>query len=238
MKSKIIKPIIRLLTICILLFFQAITVKAQSTFNGKMKFKVQNNGGKDSFITYFFQNGKMRADLPVSAMGGKTYMIFKGKSMYVVIPSQKMYMEYSGSFNKLMKYNPAMKSNSGLKKGNKKKTNWKEIWKRAKTGKTKKILGYLCNQYILPNENGGSMQIWVTNELGDISLMQNPMSPNPVLSEIKKMGGYFPLLTEEYNTNGKVVSKFQVVEVKKEKLTQNLFILPKGYKKMTVPGMK
>jgi len=228
-QSKFIKPIILLFTIFIVSFVQVKRVDAQNAFNGKMKFKVQDENGKSSYITYLFQDGNMRADLPASDMGGKVYMIVKNKSMYVVMPGQKMYIKYSGSLNKLMKFNSDK---------NEKKPDWKKIMAMAKTGKTKTILGYHCSEFFLPNDNGGGMHIWATTDLGNIAMAQNPMTPNPMLSAINKLGGYFPLLTEETNGAGKTVSKSEVVTMQKKNIDDNLFKIPSNYKKMNMPGMK
>ncbi len=210
---------------------------AQNNFVGKLKMKVSNGKQKATYITYYFQNGKMRADLPESAMGGKTYMILRDKSMYVVIPSQKMYMKYSGSYDKLMNTKFPMEADSSTGDSKGQKADWKHIWKKGKTGNTKSILGYNCVEYVFQNDGGGSMHFWVTKELGNLSLMQNPMSPNPMLNLINKMGGFFPLLTVDYGANGKIVSKIEVVQIKKQKLDEVLFALPAGFKEMKLPGI-
>jgi len=60
-----------LLTLFALMMLPLNIIKAQSSFNGKIEFKMQDKNGKIFHITYFFQNGNMRMDLPKSAMDGK-----------------------------------------------------------------------------------------------------------------------------------------------------------------------
>lgn len=213
-------------------------VKAQNQFEGKLKFKIQEENGKTNYMTYYMQNGNMRVDFPNSTMGGEAYMIMKNKSMYMVMTAQKMYIEYSGGLNKLMNSFSALRNTTGKQKEADTKTTWKEKFNKAKTGKTKTILGHLCNEFVLPDNDGNTMHIWATKDLGNIVFMQNPMSRNPFLNGIKKMGKYFPLLTELIGANGKVKSKFEVVEMSKQKLDGNLFNVPQNYKKMSMPGIK
>lgn len=211
-------------------------IKAQNQFEGKLKFKIQDENGKANYITYYTQNGNMRMDFPNSAKGG--YMIVKNKSMYIVIPAQKMYIEYSAGMKELMNSFSAPAKTTGKQKETDTKTNWEEIFNKAKTGNTKTILGHLCDEFVMPGNDGGSTHIWVTKDLGNIVFMQNPMRRNPFLDNVKKMGAYFPLLIEAIDAKGKVISKFEVVEINKEKLDGNLFDVPQNYKKMSIPGMK
>lgn len=236
MNSNQIKPVVGLLTILILSFLPVNVAYSQNTFNGKMEFKIQDQSGKTVNVMYYCQDGNMRMDLP--GMGQKGYIISRKKETYVVMPAQKMYMQYSGDFSKMMNSNPMMQNSQTQKNKLKDTTDWMKIWEKAKTGNTKTILGYKCDEFVVRNNDGSSIHIWATKDLGTITIMNTPMSSNIFLHSMQKIGTYFPLLTEDIGPNGKVISKFQVAELKRQKLDDNLFKVPEGFKKMNIPGMK
>jgi len=161
-------------------------------------------------------------------------MIVKGKSMYMIMPAQKMYIKYSGGFDKMMNSNQPEDENAAPENKPQKKLNWKKIWEKGKTNNTKTILGYKCTEFVLPNDDGSSMHIWATTGIGNINInmMQNPMSPNPIMNDVKNMGGYFPMLTEQVSAKGKIMSKLEVMDMKEQKLDDKLFTIPSGYKQM------
>jgi len=216
-------------------------IKAQNSFEGKIKFKTQDETGNVSFMTYYMQNGNTRIDMQASEMGEKTYVIFKSKTMYTVIPSRKMYIEYKGSLDKLMnsKSPDDLSSQSKPKPDNEDNQNWKEAFDRAKTGNTKTILGYKCTEFLFPDSDDRSeTSFWATKDFGNVKMMQNPSNQDPLFSFVKYMGGFFPLSTEEKDANGKVAYKAEAVEINKKKLDNSLFDVPENYKKMSVPFMK
>ncbi len=207
----------------------------QSSFNGKMKFKIQKKNGKTNYITYYSQNGNLRMEMP--GKSGKGYIISGNGKMEVVMPSRKMYLEYSGGLSKMMQSNPLFNNSSKTNNSNIDNIEWQKMWEKAKTSNTKTILGYKCTEFIMPRDDGGVRHIWTTKDLGNIVILQNPMSSSPFFNEIKKMGAFFPLLSEETDGNGNVISKFEVVEINNEKVDDDLFKIPAEYKKMTIPGM-
>lgn len=228
---------------CFIILFTALIlplnlIKAQNPFEGKLRFRIQDETGKVSFITYSIHKDNMRVDMMTSVMGGKFYMIIKGKTMYMVMPDQKMYIEYGGGFEKLANLKSPYDIPAPSKPDTDNGLSFKEVFNKAKTGDTKTILGYKCTEFVLPNSNGGAMHIWANKNFKNIVMMQNQTSSNPILSMAKNMGGFFPLLTEEKDANGKIISKFELVEMSKKKLDKNLFTIPANYKKMVIPGTK
>ena len=165
---------------------------------------------------------------------GKMYWISDGRTIDLIMPAQKMYMESPDDLNTNF-------GSSGSVAGSSNDMNGKDgekLLAKAGTGKTKKILGHLCREYILPNGNGGSMHIWAATDVGNIQFMKSPMGQNPLQSEINKMGSYFPMMSEEFNSEGKVVNSFEVTEMKKGSVNDSVFKIPAGYEKMSAPGLK
>ncbi len=227
---KLITTLLAVLTAVVIM--PLTSVRGQNIFSGTIKFKTQDENGKVSNMTYYGKDGKTRIDM--SGPMGKMSMISDGKTMDIIMPAQKMYMEYSGVMSKMAGLGTSNDDTSDAVH----KTDWKKVMEKARTGKTRNILGHVCDEFVMPNDNGGSMQIWATKDVGSLVLMKSPFGQNPFASEMKEMGAYFPMLTEEFNAEGKVVMKFEVTEMTNEKPDDSKFNIPSGYKKMSMPGMK
>lgn len=110
----------------------------------------------------------------------------------------------------------------------------------TKTGKTRKILGYTCQQ-ILVKEGDKSGEVWVTKELGKFQMfkMGGPRGQNEDEVWQKLIGeeGGFPLLaiTKE---SGKELSRMEATNVEKKSLDNALFKIPEGYKPMDTSMMR
>jgi len=139
-----------------------------------------------------------------------------------------MYMEID---KKMLENLPGIKSNKD--KNSSKKININNL----RTGKTKKILGYNCEQWIINDENG-KVEVWVTNELGNFMTMDGPMGGgySPAWSSYLENNGFFPMLVITTNPKGES-SKFEVIDVNKTSLSNSEFAPPSNYKKMNIPGM-
>ncbi len=204
----------------------------QEIFSGSIKFRDKDENGIVTEISYYSKGGKIRMDMTNTM--GKMYWISDGKNIDLIMPAQKMYMESSDDLNN----NFSSSESTAVSPNDNKGKDWKKVLAKAGTGKTRKILGHLCHEYVLPNGNGDSMHIWAAADVGDIQFVKSPMGQNPLQSEINKMGSYFPMMSEEYNSDGKVVNTFEVTEMNKGNVDDSVFEIPAGYEKMSVPGMK
>ena len=198
---------------------------AQNNFEGKVKIKIS---AKDQNITmnYLVKDNNLKMEIGNGEETGS--FIMKGNKYLVLMPAQKMYMEID---KKMLENLPGIKSNKD--KNSSKKININNL----RTGKTKKILGYNCEQWIINDENG-KVEVWVTNELGNFMTMDGPMGEgySPAWSSYLENNGFFPMLVITTNPNGES-SKFEVVDVNKTSLSNSEFAPPSNYKKMNIPGM-
>jgi len=232
MKSKFIKPVIVLFTIFIVSFVQVKQVEAQNVFYGKMKFKSQTLNGKPSYTTYYNKEEKFRVDNRGPNI--KTSIISNGKTTDMVNYTSKVYIEYHEG---IYKFVTSMFSSTDTS-DEIRPANWKEILKNAESGKIKTILGHECKEFVMSNNNGGSRHVWAATDLKNLTFIKG-MSHNPFLKQMNNMfGPYFPMLSEKLNADGKVVYKFEVIEMKQGKVDENLFEPPAGFKKINIPGMK
>ncbi|GBD90845.1 hypothetical protein BMS3Abin04_01565 [bacterium BMS3Abin04] len=216
-------------SLMITFLFSASPIDAQKTFEGKIKFKVTNNG-EDMSMNYYMKNGEIRIDMP-GGMGGA--MIYKGKKMIIINPQQKMYMEFS--VDKMKKMAKKFKSDDSDGDADNAKDFDPAKWK---TGETKTLFGHECELYRF-TEDGQTTEMWVAKDMGNFMGAQNPMAPSssPLWQQQLAGTNFFPLQVIVKDKDGKVNSKFEVVELKEQSLSDDLFNVPSGYNKVSIPGM-
>ena len=179
-------------------------------------------GDKSQDMSYLIKDNKFRMEM--NAGGREAVMLTDpaAHKMYMMMPEQKMYMEF-----------PTDKLN-GNKSENMKKGDF------TKTGETKVINGYKCEKWTYKSEEGNG-DVWMTKDLGSFMLFSNPMgrghSDQPQWVKDLANEGYFPMLVKMYDTSGKENGTMEVTSVDKKKLDSNLFEVPSDYKKLDMPMM-
>jgi hypothetical protein len=110
-----------------------------------------------------------------------------------------------------------------------------------KSGKTKQILGYLCDQLLISGSTEKT-EIWGTKKLGALfsaiskALGDEKSEPGTGWTdEIMKMG-YFPLVSATKIENQLVESQ-EVTTLQHKKLSTETFDLPAGYRKQAIGEM-
>ncbi len=205
----------RLQIIFLSLIFLSIGIQAQTNdFEGKIVLKV-TTGESVNNMNYMIKGNKVRMDLPQMPMG---YMLMRDSTFYVVMPTQKMYMSVSASQQKMMGKGDPLK-------------NLDESRKPVKTGKSKTILGYLCNEYLIKDENG-TTTIWATDKF--INFPGFDGTGDDQMRSVLGMDKFFPMIVIS-NENG-VPIKMEVTEIKAESVPDTQFELPKDFKEMKLPG--
>lgn len=211
------------LLVCLILFSASVFVFPQKGFEGKLTMNIEAAGQKTG-MNYLIKGDKFRIEVKD---GEESAMIMdsKTKKMIVLVPSQKMYMEFD--------YGKMTDGMSGNKK-HKEEAN-AQI---KKTGETKKINGYNCEKWLINDENN-NIEAWVTTELGNFVFAQNPMGGNdgPEWQKEFEGKGFFPMQVLEKDANGNVNSKMEVTGIEKTSLNSDLFKVPSGFHKMEIPGM-
>jgi len=110
----------------------------------------------------------------------------------------------------------------------------------TKTGKTQKILGYDCQQFIV-KEGDMESEVWVTKDLGTFQMMRMGGRQGKANAEAwqKMVGseGGFPLLatTKQGDTQ---ISKMEATKIEKKSLDDALFKIPDGYKQFDASMMR
>lgn len=110
--------------------------------------------------------------------------------------------------------------------------------KVRRSGKSKKILGYTCNQYII-TQGETETEIWGTKDLRDLSaslaraLGEERRGQGEAWNDELTRLGVYPLVAN-IRIEGKVAEAQEVVKIDRRSLPDDLFALPAGYKKQSV----
>lgn len=193
------------------------TLLAQSNFEGKVIMRI--TGDESTDMNYFAKGDKIRME--VEAEGNEAIILFnlKESKIYFVMPEQQMYMEMPG-----IDYSQFSEPDEA--------DDEPDI---TRTGETKLINGYKCEKWIY-NENGNVVEAWMTDQLGGFFMMQNPMDKNANSWQQKLQGFNFPMKVTVFE-NGKQESSMEVISVEEGSLNDNLFSIPTGFQKLSIPGM-
>ncbi len=155
-------------------------------------------------------------------------IIFTDENMLMLMPSQKMYMDYPKSMLDMMMQQQGEESSEEFDA---------EDLEKYKTGKTKTILGYECEQWLYEDENGTS-EIWATDELGHFLFAENPMQQGGgSMMNMFNETEFFPLVVVVKTSDGQTEVELTAREVKKQEIADSRFSAPEGYQKITMPGM-
>lgn len=192
----------------------------QSQFSGKVVIETSGINGSGA-LTYYIKGNQARMD--VRSARGEANVIFDkdNRKVFMIMPAMKMYMEFPMDFMK----DKSMENGAG-----------KANEKFDKTGEVKKINGYTCEKWTLKEDNG-SVEAWMTKELGGFLFFDSPMG-NKSGSDWQKDiegTGYFPMLVIQKNNEGQEISKFNVLSVVSMNLDNSFFTVPDGYNQMKMP---
>jgi hypothetical protein len=204
--------------VTLILFFFGASVFAQTGFEGKVALRI--TGDETADIDYFIKGKNIRMEM--EAKGNKAVILydFKDQKTIMLMPGQNMYMEFNA--NQFMTEND--------KKNDDKADNIK------RTGETKEINGYKCEKWIYKDDDG-LVEAWMTDKLGNFYMMMNPMDKDAQNKWQQKLqGNYFPMRVDVIE-DGEKKSSMEVLSVNEMSLKEDLFKVPPGYQKFSMPNM-
>jgi hypothetical protein len=205
----------------LLIIFTAGISLPQEVFEGKVDYKI-SDGSESTILSYFVKDGKMKIDVSAEQNASMIYNS-KNKTMLVIMPEQKMYMEMPIDLHK------DMDGEEGSKES-------KEIdGEFTQTGEKKDILGYTCEKWVY-SDNTNQIEAWLTQELGSFMFFTNPMEGEvPEWQTRLEKGGYFPMDVIVKESAGGSDTRMQVIAVEKTSLNDDMFAPPAGYQKLDMP---
>jgi hypothetical protein len=197
------------------------------SFQGRVVME-NREGKKASQITYLMKDGALRMETSAenSKEGdtpGAMILLPKESKMIVLMPEQRMYM--------IQAFDPA--------KAAAKVADSAKLEEPVKTGRTEKICGYECAEYVVKGAKE-TTEMWVAEGLGFFVMPMGPKGPAPAKGwekTLREKGG-FPLRTIVRDAKGKERSRMQVISVEEESLDKELFLPPKGWQEFSLgnPG--
>lgn len=109
-----------------------------------------------------------------------------------------------------------------------------------RSGRTKKILGYSCEQVLLTHAEGET-EIWGTKQLSDLEattskvLGESGSEGGGWMDEVASLGLY-PLVSHT-RMGGRLVESQETTRIEKKAVAADLFDLPPGYRKQAMGDM-
>ncbi|AEV33771.1 hypothetical protein Oweho_2811 [Owenweeksia hongkongensis DSM 17368] len=155
-------------------------------------------------------------EMEMAEAGMNTKSIFDYDAMTMTTlmdhPSMKMGSQYD--LSKVMEMATSAESDGGEMK---------------KTGKTKSILGYTCQEYVMTTEDGGYAEVWITNDLDFENVYQAFAAMNKKQKQLNMdmPNGFFMELTSW--PDGKDGKDKITMNVKEVNLNQPTSISTNGY---------
>jgi hypothetical protein len=210
-----------------ILLFTLLTISnslAQSTFEGEIQMKVTSEEVMDLTFLIKGQTSKIVA----SSEQGPINIIFNqtSKKMYLVMHNQKMFMEFP-----LDEFE--------MKKGLDTLTDGEMNQVLNKTGRTRIISGYECDEYIVKDEDQ-TVNFWVSKEQIPFFGFGNPMGEDKKSKKYENLFSMlkgFPLEVISINNDGTQDMKMEVISINKKEIGINEFEIPRDYQKFEMPMM-
>lgn len=238
MKPNISVPQERIMSLVMLSLLWMLMVcspaNAIAQFEGIIDMKVStvsDDSARATTYRMYVQKDKLAATVEGSGTEmQRGSFIFRGdrKLLWIVNDDQKNYMEISTKeqeSNKATKKNHEQASSPGLQK----------------TGNTKKILGYTCEE-LLVTEDEEEIRIWATTKLGNVyeglaksfgELGGKHMNEETGWEQQLAAMKMFPLKLTTMR-NGITTETQEVTNIETKKLASSAFEPPKGYKKESI----
>lgn len=192
---------------------------AQPDFQGKIEAEFSYRG-EETDINYYTKDGKVRIEVEPENGGMKSTFIIKNETLFVLSPTEKRFTESPLKIqSKVKSYVDKSEKNSFIR-----------------TNERKRILDYEAYKWIYKG-NDFEIELWNTGEPGNILAVKEikDLVNNSGADWVQKLlsEGFFPLTAVQYDRNGEEIRKFEVEEIDTELLTDDLFIIPAEYKRIS-----
>jgi hypothetical protein len=190
---------------------------ASGPFEGEVDYQVTTQGGKKVDLVYLIKGKKIRIQTQAEGHEANMIMDLASKKMLMLMPAQKMAMT--------------------MDIPNVKKTNASAVGTFKKTGRTDVILGRKVEEWAYKGKKGHG-SFWVTSGLGSfMGLGGKPGEGGEAWLEAIKQKKLFPLKMEYQDDSGKTSMTMIATKLEERSLSEDLFKVPSGYKKVDMGHM-
>ncbi|MBX3738234.1 MAG: DUF4412 domain-containing protein [Candidatus Didemnitutus sp.] len=203
-------------------------------FEGRVSLGFSDSKGREQVIDYAMKGALVRLEPKMKEAGGAAMIMDADKrEMTILMPEQRMYMTMP------------LRGTPGEGKGT---PDAKDV-KVEKTGRTEKVLGYDCEEYVM-SDRGQTTEMWITEQLGSFMGLSgaNPMGGMMGGRKAKTEGraweqvlkdkkGAFPLRVVGHDAKGKETFRLEAKKIEPGNVPDDLFTAPAGFQKFAMPNM-
>lgn len=219
----------RVLASVLLFLCCAVTNSVAGTpFEGKVVYKIKTQD-ENMDMTIYAKENKSRMEFATHGQVMSMIMDSQAKKMYMVMDEQKMAMSISMDI-----------ADVATTESHKEHSNSNVMPK--KTGKTKTILGYTCEQWEMRGDDGSVVELWSSKDMGSFPGFMNkgPMTGASgfdlsSIKEFSEMQSIFPMLIIVKDKSGKEALHMEATAIEKKSLSNSMFTVPTGYHVMEMP---
>ncbi len=211
-------------------------VFAASTFEGKIDLSMSSHDGHSNNITYVTNGTVARIDLDGSS--ASVIMDLPHHQSTILMHQQKMYIV------RTLPDAASMQDRAASAGGGAAENAVHDPDVQA-TGKTEKILGYTCNQFLM-KDGDKTTELWLAPDLGTFAGLGqgggNPFShqKNTALEakweRVFKGKAGFPLRVITHDNSSKEIFKMEATKVEKGGVSAADFVPPPDYQKFQMPN--
>lgn len=199
-----------------------VTAAAEELFEGIIHMQMSGSG-ENVKMRYLIRPNMMRMEIESGGRMSVVIQDYGKKKSYNLMLEMKQYMELP------MNEDGTMMGEGRMMDDGQSGEHAKEQMP-VKTGKTEKIHGYDCEQYLMKDAQG-TTEMWLAKDFSPVKGLSHEMS-----------GSFFtPFRVITYDPSGKEMSRQEVTKIEKKKLADSLFKPPADYKKLVIdmpPGMR
>lgn len=211
----------------------ALAASSALAFEGRVSLAITSGKDREQVIDFATKGDLVRMEPKMAGAEGATMIMNAAKQeMTILMPRERMYMVMP------MRGGPAQEPGAGQK----------DV-KFEKTGRTEKILGYDCDEYVMTDQ-GETTAMWLTEQLGNFmglgggNPMGGMMGGHKAKSEgaaweklLKDKKGVFPLRVVGRDARGKEKFRLEAKKIEPGALPDDLFAPPAGFQKFAMPAM-
>lgn len=206
-----------------------------AAFEGRVSLGFSGKKNQEQLIDYAIKGTRVRLEPKLAEAGGAAMIMdLEKREMVMLMTAQRMYMTMPL---------PAVPTQGQAATAHEQKL--------EKTGRTEKILGYDCEEYVV-TEGGQSTHLWLTDQLGSFMGLSgggNPMAgmmggrpskgdkASGWESLLKSKGGAFPLRVVTTDKAGKESFKLEAKKIEPGTLPDALFAPPADFQKFAMPAI-
>ncbi len=205
------------------------------TFEGVVSYKTNSSEGESRSFSMHVSGSKTRFEFTgENGSGMVMIMDYETRSHYIIKPADKVALKFPLNDKDIELHRFSMGEKAQIPQDAK----LKELAVPVKTGKTKQILGYTCEQWTFVDEQNNKAELWNARGLGTFfpsfmlsGVPQRKMLDNKMFRLQQRFGTpeFFPFLIVSTTADAKEGMNIEVTAVEAKQLDASLFYPPVNF---------